>query len=119
MADQLRHAAAGRVVYEVHELLGGERELDLGVRYQSTDYGAAVEYAFEFLQLRDPRREGEVNALEVVKVANGKRETVWRYSHADQPCTRVDLVGRWGFDVTRRWHAPAWTPPRPRLTPRH
>lgn len=115
----VRHAAAGQPTYEVHELVEGEPPLELGLRYSTTDHGAAVEYAFEYLQQRDPRREGEVSALEIVRVdPDGKRESVWQYSHTKQATARVDLVGRWGFDVTRRWHAPAWSAPKPRLAAR-
>jgi hypothetical protein len=112
------HAAAGLPTYEVHELSEGDPPLELGLRYRTTDYGAAVEYAFDYLNQRDPRREGEVSALEITKVnAGGKRDSVWQYSHTQQATAGVDLVGRWGFDVTRRWHTPA-TLPRPRLTAR-
>ncbi|MEX0815936.1 MAG: hypothetical protein WD027_00685 [Gaiellales bacterium] len=112
MAQPLHsHAAAGLPTYEVHELTEGDPPIELGLRYRTTDYGAAVEYAFEYLNQRDPRREGEVSALEITKVTtDGKRESVWQYSHTRQATAGVDLVGRWGFDVTRRWHTPAWTP---------
>lgn len=114
----VRHAAAGQPTYEVHELMEGDPPLELALRYSTTDYGAAVEYAFEYLQHRDPRREGDVSALEIVRVdSDGKRESVWQYSHSHQTTARAELVGHWGFDVTRRWHTPAWTP-KPRLAAR-
>jgi hypothetical protein len=112
----LRHAAAGQPTYEVHELSEGDPPLRLGLRYSTPDYGAAVEYACEYLEHRDPQRVGEVSALEVVRVApDGKRESVWQYSHDRRTTAQVDLVGRWGFDVTRRWHAPTTATPKARL----
>jgi hypothetical protein len=117
MAAELRHAA-GQPVYEVHELQEGDPVLDLGVRFQTSDYGAAVEFAFDLLQRRDPRREGAVSALEIVRVEDGRRETVWSYSHSRTLTSRNDLVGMWGFDVTRPWHHPSRPTPRPR-TYRH
>lgn len=113
MAAEPRHAA-GRPVYEVHELREGEPALDLGTRYETSDYGAAVEFAFDFLQRKDPRREGEVGGLEIIRVADGKRETVWTYSHAQTLASANDLVRVWGFDVTRPWQHPSRRMSRPR-----
>ena len=66
MAETARHAAEHNR-YEVHELLGGEPALDLGRRFETSDFGAAVDYAFDYLERRDPRREGIVGALEIVR----------------------------------------------------
>jgi hypothetical protein len=109
MAEELRHAA-GQATYEVREVLGGDSPVDLGVLYRCADYGNAVEFALELLERRDPRREGKVGGLVVVK-DNGTRETVWTYAHAPEE-SRMQPAHRWGFDVTRNWHGPA-TPVRP------
>lgn len=81
MAGYLRHAA-GRPLYEVHEILEGEPALDLGVRFETVDFGAAVDFAFDFLDRRDPRRDGTVSALEIIRVEGSRRESVWSYDHS-------------------------------------
>jgi hypothetical protein len=110
MAATLSHAA-GQERYEVREILEG-RALGPEVRHECRDYVQAVEFAFEFLQRRDPSRSGLVSALEVVKVAGGRRETVWSYDHA-QDTSRPDPVRKWGYDVTRTWSGPARPATRP------
>jgi hypothetical protein len=110
MAEALSHAA-GQERYEVREFLEGQA-LGPEVRHECRDYIQAVEFAFEFLQRRDPGREGVVHALEVVKVDGRQRETVWSYDHAHET-TRLDPVRKWGFDVTRTWSGPVRSGPRP------
>lgn len=113
MADHLRHAA-GRPLYEVHEVLEGDPALDLGLRFETVDFGAAVDFAFDFLDRKDPGREGSVSALEIVCVAGSRRETVWSYSHSrSHELAARNSVGVWGFDVTRRWQGPYRAAPRP------
>ena len=86
--------------YEVHEVLAGEPALDLGLRFESAEFGGAVDFAFAFLERRDPGREGIVSGLEIVRVTGGERETVWTYSHAQVRSTA--RPGRvWGFDLAR------------------
>jgi hypothetical protein len=110
MAETLSHAA-GQERYEVREFLDGQA-LGPEVRHECRDYVQAVEYAFEFLQRRDPGREGVVSALEVVKVDGRHRETVWSYDHARE-ASRLDPVRKWGYDVTRTWSGPARPATRP------
>jgi hypothetical protein len=110
MAEDSRHAA-GQATYEVREVLDGDPAVDLGLLFRCNDYVHAVEFAFDLLARRDPRRDGTIGALEVVKNDRGKRETVWNYSHSAQ-ASRPDPMRRWGFDVTRHWQGPA-TPVRP------
>ena len=102
MALTASHAAEHNR-YEVHELLGGEPALDIGRRFETSDFGAAVDYAFDYLERRDPRREGIVGALEIVRVAGSARETVWSYVHAPAPARPGDMTRVWGYDVTRSW----------------
>ena len=111
MANDARHAADGQR-YEVHEALEGEPPVDLGLRFQTTSLGVAVDFAFDYLERRDPQREGVVSVLEVVHVEGSKRETVWRYSHAPAE-SHGDPTRFWGFDVTRHWSGPYRTPARP------
>jgi hypothetical protein len=113
MAEELRHAA-GHATYEVHEVLDEDPVVNLGILFRCTDYVGAVEFAFEYLASRDPRRDGTVSGLEVVKNDRGKRETVWTYSHASH-VNRLDPVRKWGFDVTRNWHRPVGPVHPPRL----
>jgi hypothetical protein len=118
MAEHLRHAA-GRPLYEVHEILEGNPALDLGLRYQTEDFAAAVDFAFDFLDRQDPRREGVVSALEIVRVDGPRqRETVWSYNHSSSHEPARNTVGVWGFDVTRRWEGPYRAPTRPRTAHR-
>ncbi|MEO8289914.1 MAG: hypothetical protein ABI649_02830 [Gaiellaceae bacterium] len=110
MAEALSHAA-GQGTYEVREILEGQA-LGPELRHECRDYVLAVEFAFEFLQRRDPRREGVVNGLEVVKIESGRRETVWSYDFTPET-NRPDPVHKWGFDVTRTWSGPARPVSRP------
>jgi hypothetical protein len=111
MAGHLRHAAGGST-YEVHEVLEGSPALDLGVRFESADFGTAVDFAFDFLERRDPRREGAVSALEIVRVEGSRRETVWNYNHSRSNDLPRDSIGVWGYDVTRPWQGPYRAPVR-------
>jgi hypothetical protein len=112
MAQTASHAAA-HDRYEVHEVLGGEPALDLGLRFETVDFGTAVDFAFDYLERRDPGRRGVVIALEIVRVAGSRRETVWAYSHAQSRSIAQDLVGVWGFHPGSGWSSPYRTPPRP------
>jgi hypothetical protein len=70
MAEDLRHAA-GQPTYEVREILDGDAWVDMGILYRCHDYVEAVEFAFDYLGRRDPRRTGAVGGLQVIK--NGDR----------------------------------------------
>jgi hypothetical protein len=104
MAESQRHAAGHR--YEVHEVLEGAPTVDLGLRFETTDLGTAVDFAFDFLERRDPLREGAVSALEIVRVDGSERETVWTYEHSKATSSAGELVRLWGYDVTRVWSRP-------------
>ena len=110
MAATVSHAA-GQERYEVREFLEG-RAFGPELRHECRDYVQAVEFAFEFLQRRDPSRVGIVIALEVVKVDGTRRETVWSYDHEGDN-SRQDPVRKWGYDVTRSWSGPARPVTRP------
>jgi hypothetical protein len=112
MAEELRHAA-GQATYEVREIADGDAWVDTAILFRCDEYQTAVEFAFDYLERRDPRRTGIVRGLQVVK-NDGRREIVWTYSHAAEE-TRPDPTRKWGFDVTRRWTGP--TGPLPRPTP--
>ena len=73
--------AAGQPVYEVHEGLKHHPGLDLGLRFSSSSFLDSAEYALEFLDEHDPKREGRVSALEILRVEGEQRETVWRYDY--------------------------------------
>ena len=112
MATIASHAAEHER-YEVHEVLAGEPALDLGLRFETPDFGGAVDFAFAYLERRDPGREGAVSALEIVRVTGSARETVWTYSHAQSRSVARDLVRVGGFDPGQGWRSPYRTPPRP------
>jgi hypothetical protein len=103
MAEPLRRAARH---YELHEIHEGALRLDLGLRAECDTYDEAVEAAFAYLEDHDPRREGKVSALEIVQVDGETRRTVWAYSANTRNARTQDLLGRWGFDVTRAWTGP-------------
>jgi hypothetical protein len=111
MAEELRHAA-GHPTYEVREILDGDGWMGMDVLFRCADYGTAVDYAFDFLGRRDPRRTGAVGGLQVIKTEGGRREVVWTYTHAAEE-TAPDPVRKWGFDVTRRWTGPTGPVVRP------
>jgi hypothetical protein len=112
MAELHRHAA-GQATYEVREIGDADGGLDLEILFRCRDYGQAVEFAFEYLGRRDPRRTGAVGGLQVIKDDGGRREIAWSYDpKAEAPA--VDPIRTWGFDVTRRWTGPTAAPmPRP------
>jgi hypothetical protein len=103
MAETQRRAARH---YELHEVHEGALRLDLGLRAESESFDDAVEAAFVYLEEHDPARDGKVKALEIVEVNGGERGTVWLYSSSSAGVASSDLVGRWGFDVTRPWRGP-------------
>ncbi len=103
MAERLRRAARQ---YELHEVHEGALRLDLGLRAECGTFDEAVEAAFAYLEEHDPARAGKVQALEIVEVNAGARGTVWSYSSSRAGVDSTDLVGRWGFDVTRPWRGP-------------
>ena len=73
MAATVSHAA-GQERYEVREILEGQA-LGNEVRHECRDYVQAVEFAFEFLQRRDPSRCGRMttnaSGLASTPCANG------------------------------------------------
>jgi hypothetical protein len=105
MAQALRHAA-GRSIYEVHEILGADPGLDLGSRYRCADYFEAFDFALDFLQEHDPEREGKVSGLDIKQVDGTAQETVWEYRHSEAGMAPSDLVALWGFDP-KSWQGPA------------
>jgi hypothetical protein len=111
MAEDVRHAA-GQAKYEVREILDGDAWLDMGILYRCGDYAEAVDFAFDYLARRDPRRTGAVGGLQVIEDDRGRRETVWTYDPAEQD-SRPDPVQVFGFDVTRRWSLPTASVQRP------
>jgi hypothetical protein len=113
MAEDLRHAA-GQATYEVREILDGDAWVDMASLYRCNDYVQAVEFVFDYLGRRDPRRTGAVGGLQVIKEEGGRRETVWTYTHEAEQVA-PDPIRKWGFDVTRRWTGP--TGPIARPTP--
>jgi hypothetical protein len=99
--------AARRPSFEIHEILEGDPALDLGVRCVTWDYLDAVDEAMDYLDECDPRRSGEVSGVDIVRVDDGERETVWRYRHGDtRPDT--DLLQHWGFRPTQTWSRPGY-----------
>jgi hypothetical protein len=108
MAETARHAA-GRSIYEVHEMLGEGPALDLGSRYRCADYFEAFDFALDFLQEHDPEREGKVSGLDIKQVHGGSEKTVWEYRHEETGKAPADLVAVWGFDP-RHWQGPSALP---------
>ena len=106
----LNHAA-GRPSFEVHEALKHHPGLDLGLRFSSTSFLEAAEFALEFLDEHDPDREGRVSALNIIRVEAELREIVWQYVHDGSKTGHQDPKEVWGFDVTM-WRGPAPTAAR-------
>ena len=103
MAETLSRAARH---YELHELHEGALRLDLGVCAECETFDEAVEAAFAYLETHDPARDGKVEALEILEVDGESRGTVWAYSSSRSGVGAMDLVGHWGFEVTRPWRGP-------------
>ena len=105
MAESQSHAAGQS--YAVHESMKLHPGLDLGLRHTADSFEDASEFAFEFLDEHDPKREGRVSALEIVRVGPepGARETVWRYEYNGSHSGHQDPREFWGFDVNS-WRGP-------------
>lgn len=105
MAESQSHAAGQS--YAVHESMKLHPGLDLGLRHTADSFEDASEFAFEFLDEHDPKREGRVSALEIVRVGPEPeaRETVWRYEYNGSQNGHQDPREFWGFDVTT-WRGP-------------
>ena len=105
MAESQSHAAGQS--YAVHESMKLHPGLDLGLRHTADSFEDASEFAFEFLDEHDPKREGRVSALEIVRVGPEPeaRETVWRYEYNGSPSGHQDPREYWGFDVNT-WRGP-------------
>ena len=105
MAESQSHAAGQS--YAVHESMKLHPGLDLGIRHTADSFENASEFAFEFLDEHDPKREGRVSALEIVRVGPepGARETVWRYEYNGSHSGHQDPREFWGFDVNS-WRGP-------------
>jgi hypothetical protein len=107
MQDMAHHLsrAARLPSFEVHEILEGNPALDLGVRFVSGDYLEAVDAALEYLDEHDPARTGAVSGVEIHRIRDDGRETVWSYFHsAIRP--PQDLASVWGFQPTQTWFRP-------------
>ena len=105
MAESQSHAAGQS--YAVHESMKLHPGLDLGLRHTADSFEDASEFAFEFLDEHDPKREGRVSALEIVRVGPEPeaRETVWRYEYNGSQSGHQDPREFWGFDVNA-WRGP-------------
>ena len=105
MAESQSHAAGQS--YAVHESMKLHPGLDLGLRHTADSFEDASEFAFEFLDEHDPKREGRVSALEIVRVGpeTSSRETVWRYEYNGSQSGHQDPREFWGFDVNT-WRGP-------------
>lgn len=107
MAEHDFRHAAWQSGYEVREGLENVPGLDLGLRHRCNDYLDAVDFALAYVSEHDPLREGLVSSLEIVKVSDSERETVWRYSASKARRGHADPKEIWGFDVTKAWYGPA------------
>jgi hypothetical protein len=104
MAERQSHAA-GQSSYEVRESLRRHPGLDLGLRFTAREFLDACDFALEFLEEHDPKREGRVSALEIVRVSAEQDATVWRYEHDGSRSGHQDPRDVWGFDITA-WRGP-------------
>ena len=103
MATDERHAAAQTErSYAVQLRVAGEEPRDLASGLE--EFLAAVDFAFEWLQEEDPRRDGS-ERLAIVELRDGTRHEVWSYPPSDEPSAGQELVGRYGFNPV------SWQPP--------
>jgi hypothetical protein len=104
MAVDVRHAAASFAVRVLGES-GAGPELASGL----PDLAAATDFAVDWLDREDPRREGSVR-LVIVRVDDTGVHTVLTYP-ADAPSRSPGLVAVFGFDPT------TWQPHSPNRPP--
>ena len=107
MADRYRHAA-GQPVYEVRELIEGDPAVDLGVRYECTDFIRAIDYAVirsaaaitnapSRVCARNPDACSADSAAAQVTMSSAKSRRAWRsVSRSRSACT---WAWRWSTSV--------------------
>lgn len=97
--------AADEPIYQVRELLDGERPVDLGLLHECSDFLEAADFAFDYLESNDPMHEGSVAVIQIVLVRGNEREVVCTYRHEESHATAAaepaHPVARYGFDVGR------------------
>jgi hypothetical protein len=91
-AQEMSHAAWLPEAYAVYALNGKNRVL-IGEERTFLD---AFHRAADFLDARDPCRNGAIDSLEIVERRDRRDEVVWRYT-ADEPPPAFDPIARWGF----------------------
>ena len=104
MQTILSSAAAGQVTYQVCEIAYDPRYRAQETIYESASFLEAVDFAGEYVEEVDP------DAVEIQRVGNGTRETVWTYSDSRAAATaaaKKGLAETFGFDPTLWGSAPA------------
>jgi hypothetical protein len=89
---------AGQPVYRVYEIVYGATPPPASIRYESTNFLEAADFACELVERQKPQ------ALEIQKSDGGASETVWTYSEsraAAESASRKSLVQTFGFDPMR------------------
>ena len=105
MATDERHAGGETERTYAVQLVAGEaepRDLTSGL----TEFLAAVDFAFEWLQREDPQRDG-TDRLSIIETRDGGRHEVWSYPPSEEPSAGQELVEVYGFNPV------AWQPPSP------
>jgi hypothetical protein len=105
MATDERHAGGETERTYAVQLVAGEaepRDLTAGL----TEFLAAVDFAFEWLQREDPQRDG-TDRLSIIETRDGGRHEVWSYPPSEEPSAGQELVEVYGFNPV------SWQPPSP------
>jgi hypothetical protein len=93
----LSAAAPSHKTYQVCEIAFNPRHRARDVIYESASFLEAVDFAAEYVEEVDP------DAIEIHRVGNDVRETVWTYSNARAAATAASKKGlaeTFGFDPT-------------------
>lgn len=93
-----RHAAWQQEAYAVYAVNGKNRIL-VGEERTFLD---AFNRAADFLDARDPHRDGIVPSLEIVERRDGSQAAIWHYS-ADEEPPSFNPIAHWGF---LHWEGP-------------
>ena len=89
---------SGQPVYRVYEIVYGATPQPGSIRYESTNFLEAADFACELVERQNPQ------AVEIQKYDGSASETVWTYSEGRaeaESATRKSLVQTFGFDPMR------------------
>lgn len=91
----VRRSVPGEPVYRVHQMVVEPVSQAGPVLHETANFLEAADFAYEYVQSHAPP------ALEIHRVDDLTRETVWSYSQSRAEAEQKDLIETFGFDPMR------------------